>query len=280
MRISSRRLRLAGGVALVSTLMTAPWVHADEPSAVSVELQGMYGAASGRPPRGLCGLNPPASQIRYGGVGARVRLRPKVPSLGPNRGPEVVAMGAVEHHSFTLLAPGEEGSREVPSDQPLAGASLSAGYSWPEFGLRVGITAFQQIAGSNLGCPSASATATPCVARTEYRPAALNLLPELHLRVGAVDSVVLELGWGAYGVGTVLRPGLFLAVRSEFPKGWAAVLGLGAHLSPLQYLHARGDLTVHIPVHRRVRLIAGGALSGGEGTRVEPEGRLGAELRF
>lgn len=280
--IARRRALLVSGVAVLA-LSVGVQGWAEDATRVEIELEGHGGRTAGRPPAGCA--TAPVLGIGYAGGGGRVRWRPRVSTAHPERGPEVVASGVVEHHTFDVVSPGSGGVRDVPPDRTFAAGSLSAGYTWHGFGIRGGATVFEAISGASIECPDGRTTSTggvmvPCTPRALYGPPRLMVLPELHLRIGPVEDLHVELGWGPYSIATTARPGVHVGFVIPLPARWQIALRGGYHYSTLNDLHPRGDLSLHIPVHRRLRIEVGGALGGGAAGFVGGEGRVAAQVCF
>ncbi len=282
--MTRRRFSLLAALTAFVALTLGAQVQARDPPRTDVTLEGHGGTTSGRVPM-LCAYAPGVS-ARYGGGGVRARWRPRTEPAHPERGPEVVIAGAAEFHAHELVSPGSRGETEVPADQAFVGGNVSAGYNWRGFGFRGGVSVQQTINHVELRCVDV-APATPGTPSREclrsiavWERALVSTWPEVHLRFGWIDGLHGELGWGSYSVATALRPGLYAGIAYAFDD-WQIAVRLGYHRSLLTEFQVRGDLTLHIPVHRHLRIVTGASFSHSSVRNIgDPEGRLAAELRF
>ena len=282
--MTRRRLGLLAALAAFVALTLSAQVQARDPPRSDVTLEGHGGTTSGRAPLG-CGFSHGVG-ARYGGGGVRARWRPRTEAAHPERGPEVLIAGAAEFHAHELVSPGSGGAREIPEDQVLVGGNVSAGYNWRGFGFRGGVSAQQMIGAASSRCvelaPVMPGTRAGECLRTvvAWAQASVSTWPEVHLRFGRTDDFHFELGWGSYSVATALRPGLYAGFAYAF-NDWLIAVRLGSHRSLLTEFQVRGDFTLHIPVHRHLRIVTGASLSSSSVRNSgDPEGRLAAELRF
>ena len=97
------------------------------------------------------------------------------------------------------------------------------------------------------------------------------MLPDIYLRFGRRLGFHGELGFGAYDVSTILRPGLYVGLG--YASGaWAADLRAGGHETFDDQAGLRADLSARYAITRVVAPGLGVAVSSTQQTT--PEGRL------
>ena len=251
-----------------------------------IEADGYAGSSVGQ---WTCG---PSARANYGGVGGQIRVytddrvaRPPedqpsnggallpdsneaIPQPPPPTPTEEAALD-IEPHGFWLGggAGGEYRAftRTACSDQPcstndvippsrlLGGGRASFGYDWDYFGMRAGALVFQRWASNVDGSPTSV------------------VLPDANLRFGRRLGFHGELGFGAYDVATVMRPGLYVGLG--YASGaWAADVRGGAHQTFDDQAGMRLDLSARYAVSRVVAPGLGVAVSSAQ--QISPEGRL------
>ena len=234
-----------------------------------IEAEGYAGSSVGQ---WTCG---PSARANYGGVGGQIRVytddrvaRPPedVPSNG---GAAEEAALDIEPHGFWLGGGGggeyRAFTRTACSDRPcstndvippsrlLAGGRASFGYDWDYFGMRAGALVFQRWASNVDGSPTSV------------------VLPDASLRFGRRLGFHSEVGFGAYDVATVMRPGLYVGLG--YASGaWAADVRGGVHQTFDDQAGLRLDLSARYAVSRVVAPGLGIAVSSAQ--QISPEGRL------
>jgi hypothetical protein len=253
-----------------------------------VEAEGYAGSSVGQ---WTCG---PSARASYGGVGGHVRIytddrAPRPPEEEPSNAgalqpdsneampqppppppgsdeatldiePDGFSLGGGgggEYRAFTRTAcsdqPCSSTTDVIPPSRLLAGGRANIGYDTSYFGARVGALVFQRWA-SNVD-----------------RSPTNDVLPDIDLRFGRRLGVHGELGFGAYDVSTIMRPGLYLGVG--YASGaWAADLRGGVHETFDDQAGVRADLSARYAITRVVAPGLGVAVSSAE--RISPEGRL------
>ncbi|MDB4939495.1 MAG: hypothetical protein JWP87_6467 [Labilithrix sp.] len=251
-----------------------------------VEAEGYAGSSVGQ---WTCG---PTARANYGGVGGNVRFytddrAPKRPEEEPQGGalkpdpteqtPEPAAEqtetedsldlephgfslgagGGAEYRAYTRIAcndtPCSAQTDAIPPTRMLGAGRAGFGYDWDYFGLRVGALVFQRWADND--DKSLSAT----------------VLPDIDLRFGRRAGFHGALGFGAYNLSTISRPGAYLGMG--YGSGpWAFDLRGGAHLTFDDQVGIRGDVSMRYAVSRVVAPGLGLAVSSAE--QLSPEGRL------
>jgi hypothetical protein len=252
---------------------------------VQVDTEAYAGSSAGQ---WTCG---PTARANYGGVGGHVRVytddqpAPARPEDTPNGGamqadvdgappveqvesqaeqvehePEGFSIGAGgggEYRAYTRLACNDElctpPGNVVPPARLLGAGEANLGYDLRYFGVRLGALAFQRWEHNTDGSPTAV------------------VLPTVDLRFARRVGFHAGLGFGAYNVSTISRPGAYLGVG--YASGaWAADLRAGAHLTFDDQAGLRADASVRYGLSRVVAPGLGLAVSSAE--RVSPEGRL------
>jgi hypothetical protein len=258
-----------------------------------VEAEGYAGSSVGQ---WTCG---PSARANYGGVGGHVRVYtddrapappppeeetsnggalspdadPADPSVPPPHPPgpplsEEAALdiepegfslgggGGGEYRGFTRTRCHDQPCSTddvIPPSRLLPGGRANIGYDTKYFGSRVGALAFQRWATNTDGSPTT------------------NVLPDIHLRFGRRLGFHGELGFGAYDVSTILRPGLYIGLG--YASGaWAADLRAGGHETFDDQAGLRADLSARYAISRVVAPGLGVAVSSTQQTT--PEGRL------
>jgi hypothetical protein len=231
---------------------------------VDIEATGYGGATTGA---WACG---PTARANYGGIGAEVTVHahPEIRSdsevvLHEDEGTEktglALSLGATaERRVFTILQCGGKFTQCAvpPAGVAYAGAA-KLGWDFPEGGFRVGLLMWQ-----NWGSPTDTTPGTAW-------------LPDAQFWAGSMHSLRFEMGGGAYGPMTYLRPGAWVGFVGVPREGWEiglrgteCVSGVGAGGGP------RGDLTLAVPVTSALQVGVGGALSESLSGYLEPEGHL------
>jgi hypothetical protein len=173
-----------------------------------------------------------------------------------------VSLGvAGEYRSFSLVDcgtnPCNSSNDVVPPGGLAIGASAKGGYDWKWFGFRVGVLPWQTWVNPTDTAPKWA------------------IWPSGSLRVGPVNSLRGELGFGDYGISTILRPGLWAGVVYVPDPGWELALHGGINETFDGFNGGwRGDLALTLPLTRDVQLGLGSALSEGTNAAVNPEGRV------
>jgi hypothetical protein len=254
-------------------------------SPTQVEAEGYAGSSTGQ---WTCG---PTARASYGGVGGSVRFYPEErdaspppPEEEPNGGlqnaeeepkPATAKTDAeptldLEPHGFSFGAGGGGEYRDftrvacsktpcsttedvLPPARLLGAGRASLGYDWDHFGVHAGALAFQRWADNRDRSPT------------------VNVLPDVELRFGRRAALHGGVGFGAYNVSTIFRPGAYLALG--YAGGpWAAELRTGVHATFDDQAGFRGDVSVRYGVSRVVAPGLGVAVSSAQ--QVAPEGRL------
>jgi hypothetical protein len=254
-----------------------------------VEAEGYAGSSVGQ---WTCG---PSARANYGGVGGHVRVYtddrpprppeeepgnagilqpdadPTVPAPPPPRPPfaeeatldiepegfSIGGGGGGEYRGFTRTrcsdVPCSATSDVIPPSRLLPAGRANIGWDSEYFGSRVGALAFQRWASNTDGSPTT------------------NVLPDIYLRFGRRLGFHGELGFGAYDVSTILRPGLYVGLG--YASGaWAADLRVGGHETFDDQAGLRADLSARYAISRVVAPGLGVAVSSTQQTT--PEGRL------
>ena len=246
-----------------------------------IEAEGYAGSSVGQ---WTCG---PTARANYGGVGGHVRFytddqpaKERPPEEEPNAGalvpdlegappvaepvvdlePHGLSIGAGgggEYRGYTRLAcndvPCDAQNDVIPPTRLLGAGRANLGFDWDYFGFRAGALVFQRWASNVDSSPTAV------------------VLPDVDLRFGRRAGFHGGVGFGAYNVSTILRPGAFLSMG--YASGaWAADLRLGAHATFDDQAGVRIDAAVRYALGRVVAPGLGLAASSAE--RVSPEGRL------
>jgi hypothetical protein len=239
----------------------------------------------------ICG---PKTGVRYGGLGADVRVRPLAiagienrshegePGHAQNnassddrntapRGLAVAVGGAAEYRHYRLI---ERATRpawdepcqynysgcydsgdDVPPTGVLLGGHGRVGYDFSWFGIYAGALGYQRYGVHHWTQPKTK------------------VLPEVSLRLGRIDGCNVELGFGSADPTMMLRPGLFLTVH-DIPLGdFRLRLGAGLH-DAADMVSARLSATVLYPVGGKVDLGLGATYFDG------PQGQLVARFRL
>ena len=269
-----RRLVLVLGVGGL-VVSAASRVTAAGPAQVDVE--GQAGSTTGQ---WACG---PTARVNYGSGGGHARYyvedqppkrledRPAPPATaggGRERGDDdgkpdlephglsIGGGGGLEYREYTRIAcygrPCDSGD-VVPRPGVLGAGRANLGYDRDYFGVRLGALAFQ--------LHSDSADRSP----TSY------VLPDVDLRFGRRAGFHGGLGFGAYNVATIFRPGAFLSLGYA-SGGWAADLRGGVHVVFDGQLGGRFDLGVRYGISRVVAPGIGVAVMSAE--QISPEGRV------
>lgn len=285
----TRRLVLVLGVSGL-VVSAASRVTAAGPAQVDVE--GQAGSTTGQ---WACG---PTARVTYGGAGGHVRYyvedqppkRPEDRPMKPEAEPPPPAAtaehadatgepaereddddakpdlephglslgggGGLEHRDYTRIACHEtpcDSGDEVPRPGVLGAGRANLGYDWDYFGVRLGALAFQLYSDN------------------EDRSPRSYVLPDVDLRFGRRAGFHGGLGFGAYNVATIFRPGAFLSLGYA-SGGWAADLRGGIHAVFDGQLGGRFDLGVRYGISRVVAPGIGVALTTAE--QISPEGRV------
>lgn len=253
-----------------------------------VEAEGYAGSSVGQ---WTCG---PSARANYGGVGGHVRVytddrvarppedepsnagelqpdsddaMPQPPPPPPHdqeaaldiepNGFSIGGGGGGEHRAFTRTAcnndPCSSTSDVIPPSRLMGGGRANVGYDTDYFGVRLGALAFQRWASNVDSSP------------TSY------VIPDVNLRFGRRLGFHGEVGFGAYDVSTILRPGLYIGLG--YASGaWAADLRGGVHETFDDQAGVRVDLSARYAISRVVAPGLGIALSSAE--QISPEGRL------
>jgi hypothetical protein len=255
-----------------------------------IEAEGYAGSSVGQ---WTCG---PSARASYGGVGGHARIytddrAPRPPEDEPNNGgamqpdsneeipqppPRTREPGReeadldIEPHGFSLGGGGGGENRAftrtacnaqpcsptqdvIPPTRLLGGGRANIGYDTDYFGARIGALVLQRWASNVDRSPSN------------------NVLPDVDLRFGRRLGFHGEVGFGAYDVSTILRPGLFVGLG--YASGpWAADLRGGAHETFDDQAGVRVDFSARYAITRVVAPGLGVAISSAE--QVSPEGRL------
>jgi hypothetical protein len=255
-----------------------------------VEAEGYAGSSVGQ---WTCG---PTARANYGGVGGQVRFytedrvprrpedEPQGGALTPDpseesaatedvageherereetldlepHGLSIGAGGGAEYRSYTRLACNETPCSAqvdaIPPTRLLGAGRAGLGYDWDYFGLRAGALVFQRWADND----DRSLTAA--------------VLPDFDLRFGRRAGFHGSVGFGAYNLSTISRPGAYVGIG--YASGaWAADLRAGGHLTFDDQVGVRGDLSFRYGVSRVVAPGLGLAISSAQ--QISPEGRL------
>ena len=256
-----------------------------------MEAEGYAGSSVGQ---WTCG---PSARANYGGVGGHVRVytddrEPRPPPPGeetgnggvllPDADPTVPAPlppnppfaeeaaldiepegfslgggGGGEYRSFTRTRchdqPCSAAADVIPPSRLLPAGRANFGFDTKYFGSRLGALAFQRWASNTDGSPTT------------------NVLPDVNLRFGRRLGFHGELGFGAYDVSTILRPGLYVGLG--YASGaWAADLRAGVHETFDDQAGIRADFSARYAISRVVAPGLGVAVSSTQQTT--PEGRL------
>ncbi|HEX9295473.1 MAG TPA: hypothetical protein VF881_06545 [Polyangiaceae bacterium] len=243
---------------------------------LQVETSVYGGSASGQFPRAGCSGHPPAAALHYAGAGAQVRWRPH--SL--RAGFVASAAGAIERNAYSLLSPGSAGETNVPPVHARGAAGLRFGYDDDWLGLHGGGLAFQEFGEVDTAVCPAGAPSCTSLPQAVYGSPGWRLWPDLMVRLGSLDAFRFELGVGAYGVSTLLRPGLYAGMGYARPLGW----DFAAHFGYADSFHGKGggrlDVGVKMPLVEGLRIGLGGAVSEGYEDRSELEACLILEATF
>jgi len=185
---------------------------------------------------------------------AAPEVRRETPDLEPH-GPSFGGGGGAEYRDFTRLeCDGACGSSdEIPPGRVLGAGRANVGWDWDYFGVRVGGLIFQRWNDNQDRSPTSYA------------------IPDAELRLGRRAGFHGGLGFGAYNVSTIFRPGAY-ASMGYASGAWAADLRGGIHAVFDGQLGARVDASVRYGVSRVVAPGLGFAVTGAE--RLSPEGRL------
>jgi hypothetical protein len=232
---------------------------------VQADAQGYAGSSVGQ---WTCG---PTARATYGGVGGHVRYYPETPDpkpedIEPNKeaeapelephGPWIGGGGGGEYRDFKRLACNETpctNSDVVPRGLLLGAGRANVGYDWDYFGVRVGALAFQ------------------IWKNNEDRDPTAYVLPDAEFRFGRRAGFHGGLGFGAYNVSTIFRPGAYLAIGYADGR-WAADLRGGLHAVFDGAIGGRVDLSGRYAVSQVVAPGLGLALN--TATKVTPEASL------
>ncbi|MEA2753293.1 MAG: hypothetical protein QOI41_7436 [Myxococcales bacterium] len=164
--------------------------------------------------------------------------------------------GGGEYRSFTRTRCSEQPCTTndvIPPSRLLPAGRANFGWDTTYFGSHVGALVFQRWASNTDGSPTT------------------NVLPDSYLRFGRRLGFHGELGFGAYDVSTIFRPGLYGGVG--YASGaWAADLRVGGHETFDDQAGLRGDLSARYAISRVVAPGLGVAVSSTQQTT--PEGRL------
>lgn len=228
-------------------------------STVEGDAQGFGGTSAGT---WACG---PSHRAVYGGLGADVAVRPRAAD-GPGEGLELRAGAAVDYRAYQLLDTNCDDPAtcdgRIPSGSPHGGGRANVGWDTKYFGVRGGALVFTRYFEANDGGPKPQ------------------VLPELHLRAGGRVGVFGELGFGAYGPSTILRPGLYGGLANVFDGGLELGVRGGLHQIADSSPGVRAELRGFVPVTDRLKLGLTGAYLGPTDGPVYPGGELGAGVRW
>lgn len=252
-----------------------------------VEAEGYAGSSVGQ---WTCG---PSARASYGGVGGHVRIytddrTPRPPEDEPANGgamqpdsneampqpppkerreeaeldiePQGFSIGGGgggEYRAFTRTAcsdqPCSSSADVIPPSRLLVGGRGNIGYDVDYFGARIGALAFQRWANNVDRSPT------------------VDVIPDVNLRFGRRLGIHGELGFGAYDVSTIMRPGLYVGLG--YASGpWAADLRGGGHATFDDQAGVRVDLSARYAITRVVAPGLGIAVSSAQ--RISPEGRF------
>jgi len=273
---STRRRTLATlclGVAAAFTSRS----EAFPPRSVEIEATPHGGRTSGYlPPGGGCAFAPMAG-TRFGGLGARVRVRQALATTSPTS-VVLIAQGAVESQANTLIAPGSEGERNVPPDQIMGAGSIAVGLDTRLFGVHLGVGA-REVYGDPVPTVDPACVAPACRTSPTYPNNRVQVFPEARLRVGFLDGFYGDASLGAYTPHMTLRPGLQAGLGYATRAGYSVALRYGVQVVHSDSAGQRVDLSGTLPVTERVSVGVGIAAVNND-ARVDFDGRASVMVRF
>jgi hypothetical protein len=227
-----------------------------------IEAEGYAGSSAGQ---WTCG---PTARATYAGVGGHVRVYPedeREPSARvgdeashPDLEPHGFSIGGgagAEQRAFERLdcASACDAADKLPETRILGAGRANVGWDWDYFGVHAGALGFQRWKDN-----------------TDLSPTSY-ILPDFDLRFGRRAGFHGGLGFGAYSVSTIFRPGAYVSLG--YASGaWAAELRGGLHLVFDSGVGPRVDLSTRYAVSRVVAPGIGFAVSSDH--QVSPEGRL------
>lgn len=208
----------------------------------------------------------PPAETAEGETAEGVTTEPEGPAAAPsvevdeipNLEPEGFSLGGgggAEYRDFTRVACAHQcGATDVVPPGGLLGAGrANLGWDGTYFGVRVGALAFQRWEDNQDRSPTA------------------RVIPDVDLRFGRRAGFHGGLGFGAYNVSTIFRPGAFLSMGYA-DGAWAADLRGGVHAVFDGEAGGRVDATVRYGISSVVAPGLGLAVTGAE--QISPEGRL------
>ena len=238
-----------------------------------IEADGYAGAASGG---WACG---PRSTATYAGGGASVRVHPNPSPANeataarkpntegdqdteedvrePYREPDGVTLGVRgggEYRSFELDSPSSTGSheRQLPPSRVLGGVQGDFGGDFRYFGFRIGGLVYQRWDDHDDPGPTTS------------------VLPTFDFRFARRTGPVALIGFGAFSVPTLLRPGLYTGIGWQEARGFGIEGRVGVHLVFDGQAGLRGDVRARYAIDDTFAFGIGVAAQAAEKTT--PEG--------
>lgn len=252
---------------------------------VQAEAQGYAGTSVGE---WTCG---PSARATYGGIGGHARVyvedqpakrppedepnaglkpdpEPGAPADQPSaqreddgapdlepRGFSIGGGAGAEYRGFKRTECNGDCSvgNTVPPNRVLAAGRGNVGWDWDYFGLRLGALGSQRWADNSDTSPRSF------------------VVPDIDLRFGRRAGVHGGLGFGAYDVSTIFRPGAYLSLG--YASGpWVGELHGGFNLVFDGQVGGRADLAVRCGISRIVAPGFGFAVSSAQ--QISPEGRV------